>query len=192
MIPLCYFTITTYAAVPQAQPSALRADMLSSSDRTTLNDSSTLHISTNASSSSLILPEIGVSCFDARDFRPTSKINYFAAVQEILTRQDVLVPRLFYLGPDPRLRWEWLGGTMRGDERECGIVLANQLPLTTDAFPLVLVAHVAALIADRCVTEENGYAGGWASPGPDRGVVTVGFYDRDVAPRDRRYSGGTV
>lgn len=49
--------------------------MLSSSDRTTINNNSTSDINTNASS----IPtsqNIWVSCFDARDFRPTSKANY--------------------------------------------------------------------------------------------------------------------
>lgn len=174
-ILLFCFTIASYAGLPHAQPDAFWADMLSSSNRITTNTSSTLEIHTNASSTTAIDQRIRLSCFDAQDFNPTSKANYFDAVQKILRRGDALVSRPYYLGPSPRLRWQWFGGP-KGDERACRIVLGSQSPRLTDEFPLILVAHVAALIADRCVTEENGYAGGWASAGPRMGLVVVGYY----------------
>lgn len=59
-------------------------------------------------------------------------------------------------------------------------MLGSQLPLFRDSFPIISVAHVAALIADRCITEENGYAGGWARAGPRRGLVVVGYLTRDA------------
>lgn len=80
-------------------------------------------------------------------------------------------------GLSPRLRemrWEPLGGP-KGDGHECGIVLLGvsscpSLPPHGFVFPIIFVAgHVAALIADRCVMDENGYAGGWAPAGPRKG-----------------------
>lgn len=50
---------------------------------------------------------------------------------------------------------------------------------------MVLVAHVAALIAERCITEENGYAGGWAAAGPRMGDVVVGHVTRDAKSNDK-------
>ena len=56
---------------------------------------------------------------------------------------------------------------------KCTITFANLVPLLTDKFPIVLVAHIAALITDKCVTEEEDFMGGWASAGSGRGVVAV-------------------
>ena len=98
--------------------------------------------------------------------------NYFAAVQQILIREDALHPRPFYLGPSLDVRWEWKGGD-RGDDHRCIIVLYNKQPLLTDMFPLMLIAQVAAMIAERCITAGASYAGGWASPGVGRGIVAV-------------------
>lgn len=53
-------------------------------------------------------------------------------------------------------------------------MLANSLLLLTDTYPIILVAHVAALIACRCITETENYVGGWASAGLKRGLVVVG------------------
>ena len=82
------------------------------------------------------------------------------------------MPRPFYLGPSSELRWKWTGGARRDDHR-CVIVLFNKRPLLTDMFPIVLIAQVGAMIADRCITAATSYAGGWASPGVGRGVVAV-------------------
>ena len=58
--------------------------------------------------------------------------------------------------------------------------LGNQRLEFTAKVPLFLVAHVAALIADKCINEENGYAGGWAAQGPRMGIVLVGHLQRDA------------
>lgn len=82
------------------------------------------------------------------------------------------VPRWFCLGPLADLKWKWFGGA-RGEEYGCVIVLGSKLVLVTDESPLALVAHVAALIASKCITVSRAYAGGYASPAPIRGVVLV-------------------
>lgn len=53
------------------------------------------------------------------------------------------------------------------------IVLGIKLILVADESPLALVAHVAALIASKCITVSRAYAGGYASPASIRGVVLV-------------------
>ena len=113
--------------------------------------------------------------------------NYFAAVQQILLREDALVPRHFYLGPSLEMRWEWTGGAS-GDDHRCTIMLFNKQPLLTDIFPLVLIAQVGAMIADRCITAASSYAGGWASPGVGRGVVAVVNARSNVGWHDGRVS----
>ena len=176
---LFYFTITIHASAPQAQSGNMYADMLSSSDGITLNGNSTLSLININTPSNLSIPQITVSCFDPSDFQPTSKAYYLEAVQKILIREDAFLPRIFFLSPIQRFLWE--GGPW-GDPKECGIVIGNQRPMFTDYFPFILIAHVAALIAEQCINEENGYAGGWASPGYRKGIVVVGHILREASP----------
>ena len=166
-ISFLYSLIAFYAIIPQTQPRSVWADILSinGANAPVINSTSKMSL-LNASS-----PE--VSCFDnIPGFKPVNMANYFAAVQQILVREDAFVQRQFYLGPTHGVRWEWRGGA-RGDAHECVVVLFNKDPLLTDAFPIMLIAHVAALIADVCITERRSYAGGWASPGNNRGLVAV-------------------
>lgn len=59
------------------------------------------------------------------------------------------------------------------------------LPPHGFVFPFILVAgHVAALIADRCVMDENGFAG------PRRGLVLVGYFTRDADSSDNDVTPG--
>ena len=177
LFSLCYLMITTHAVVVPVASGALWAGMLSNSDPTELNQNPMPDLETNASSQ-LGASGIKVSCFEnIPGINPTTTFNYYQAVQKILIRDDALVPRNFYLGPSPEQRWRWSGGLVRGGF-ECTIALGNQQPLLTDLFPVILVAHVAALIAKECITEVKGFVGGWASPGPGRGVVAVGNVGR--------------
>ena len=154
--------------VPQARSNSLRPHILSLVNTTTPD-----HDPTSNASLSLNASNLEISCFDhVPSFLPVNMANYFAAVQQILLREDALVPRPFYLGPSLEMRWEWKGGAI-GDDRRCIIVLYNKLPLLTDKFPIILIAQVAAMIADRCITAATSYAGGWASPGVGRGVVAL-------------------
>ena len=164
-IPFIYFIMTTYTLIPQAQSNSLPLNMLSQINTTKSN------IKTNASS--LEASDIVVSCLDqVPGFLPVIMANYYAAVQQILLLEDALESRQYYLGPSREMRWEWAGGTIRDDHR-CTIVLFNKEPLLTDAFPLVLIAHVGAMIADKCITRVRSYSGGWASAGTGRGIVAV-------------------
>ena len=171
--PLCipffiYRIITSYGFVPQAGSNSLRPQPLSLANTNTSNNNPTLNASLSIDASNL-----EISCFDhVPTFLPVNMANYFAAVQQILLREDALVPRPFYLGPSLDVRWEWTGGAI-DDDRRCIIVLYNKLPLLTDMFPIILIAQVAAMIADKCITAASSYAGGWASPGVGRGVIAV-------------------
>ena len=177
-IPFIYFIITTYTLIPQAQSNSLPLDLLSQINTTRST------VQNNASS--LDASDIVISCLDqVPGFLPVIMANYYAAVQQILILEDALESRQYYLGPSREMRWEWAGGTTRDDHR-CTIVLFNKEPLLTDAFPLVLIAHVGAMIADRCITRVRGYSGGWASAGTGRGIVAV------MNSKSRRIPGGGV
>lgn len=172
VILVSYLTSIAHAILQPSQSNALWADMLSNSDPSTSSNDPLLNINLNASSL-VDASNIAINCFDdTQDFLPTNMANYYEALQQILIRHDVLVSRRFYLGPTPEARWKWSGGAI-GDERPCSIVLANKKPLLTDAFPIILVAHVAALVAQECITEAKGFLGGLASD-PNKGVVLVG------------------
>lgn len=164
--------IPIFAIVLQAQTAALSANMLSNSVFITSGGNSWLDSKLNASFLNASDPTI--VCFDKiRGVRSINMANYFEAVQQILIRDDAIVPRQFNLGPSLDRQFNWLGGPT-GDEHETVIVLSYTQPLLTALFPIILVAHVAALIANECITEAKGYAGGWASLGPTRGSVGVG------------------
>lgn len=92
--------------------------------------------------------------------------DYYEAVQQILIRDDAIVPRRFELGPSGEKQFKWRGG-------QCVIGFFDNQPLLTDAIPIVLVAHVAALIANDCINEAKGYGGGYAHIGPNLGFVAV-------------------
>ena len=116
-----------------------------------------------------------------RDYRPILISDYYQAVQQILIRDDALLPQHFRLGPEGSVRQDyyWQGG-------QAAIAFFNRQPLRTDAFPIIAVAHVAALIADNCVTEAQGYLGGYARVGPNRGTVGVGNVNIPDARTDER------
>ena len=165
-IPFFYLLVTAYNLISEDGINSSQTHLLPSIN-TTIPDHS---IPSNAS---LVASNLDITCFDnVPDFLPVTMANYFAAVQQILIREDALVPRPFYLGPSPEVRWEWTGGAT-GDDHQCIIVLFNTRPLLTDPFPIMLIAQVAAMIADDCITARKNYAGGMASPGVGRGIVAV-------------------
>ena len=104
-----------------------------------------------------------------RTYRPILMTDYYQAVQQILIRDDALLPQHFRLGPEGSVRQDyyWQGG-------QAAIAFFSSQPLRTDAFPIIAVAHVAALIAHKCITEAEGELGGYARVGPNRGTVGVG------------------
>ena len=117
----------------------------------------------------------------SRAYRPILMADYYEAVQQILIRDDALLPQHFRLGPEgsERQDYHWQGG-------QAAIAFFSGQPLRTDAFPIVLVAHVAALIADTCITEARGYLGGYARIGPNKGTVGVGNVNIPGARTDER------
>ena len=116
-----------------------------------------------------------------RGYRPIPIDDYYQAVQQILIRDDALLPQHFRLGPEGSVRQDyyWQGG-------QAAIAFFSSQPLRTDAFPIISVAHVAALIADKCVTEAQDYLGGYARVGPNRGTVGVGNVDIPDVKTDER------
>ena len=172
-------TNTTYAILSQAQTEASISSMLSSDNPITPSQSLLSSVKLNASSF-LNVSAIRIECFNiGPDFSPTSLFSYYEAVQQILLRDDALVPRQFFLGPKAEDKWIWSAGSGQFVHK-CTITFANLQPLLTDKFPIVLVAHVAALITDKCVTEAEDFMGGWASAGPGRGVVAVSNVNKNT------------
>ncbi|KAM0805894.1 hypothetical protein BDR22DRAFT_816765 [Usnea florida] len=126
--------------------------------------------------------EMKITCLaTTRAYRPILINDYYQAVQQILIRDDALLPQHFRLGPEgsERQDYHWQGG-------QAIIAFFSSQALRTDAFPIILVAHVAALIADTCVTTARGYLGGYARIGPNRGSVGVGNVNIPDARTDQR------
>ena len=177
LISVFCLTSTSYAILPPAQSEASMISILSSDDTVTPSESLLSNVKLNASSF-LNVSAIKIDCFNmGGDLGPTSLFSYYEAVQQILLRDDAMVPRQFFLGPKAEDQWHWSAGS--GEYvHKCTITFANLQPLLTEKFPIVLVAHIAALITDKCVTEEEKFMGGWASAGSGRGVVAVSNVDK--------------
>ena len=168
---VCYLTSTTYAILPPAQSETSMISLLSSGNLMKPSESLLSNVKLNVSSL-LNASDVDVKCFvPDQEFSPTFLPSYYEAVQQILSRTDAMVPRQFFLGLKPEDQWNWSGGL--GEHDKCTITFANLQPLLTDEFPIILVAHIAALVADKCVTEAAGFMGGHASPGPRKGFVAV-------------------
>ena len=179
LLSVFFLTNATYAILPPAQNEASMINLLSSDYPVPPSESLLSNVKLNASSL-LNVSAIKIDCFNVgREFRPTSLFSFYEAVQQILLRNDAMVPRQFFLGPKSEDQWKWAAGS--GEYvHKCTITFANLRPLLTDKFPIILVAHIAALITDKCVTEEEKFMGGWASAGPGRGVVAVSNVDKQT------------
>ena len=78
-----------------------------------------------------------------------------------------MIPLSFEIGPTPDTSFRWLGG-------QAAIAFFNLQPLLTAEMPIILVAHVASLIADECIIGTEAHnAGGYAHVGMNRGMVGV-------------------
>lgn len=80
--------------------------------------------------------------------------DYYRAVDKILVREDAMIPREWYPGPMPSQRVTWTTGT-------CRIELWAEKYTRTPPFPVIYIAHAAAVIARECLTEAHGYRGGF-------------------------------
>ena len=96
--------------------------------------------------------------------------DYYGAVDQILVRADAMISREWILGPTHTQHIEWREGT-------CRIVLLAGTTVRTPPFPVILAAHVAALVAKQCVTEAHGFRGGIATLNDvGNAVVWLGAY----------------
>lgn len=177
---LVYTVRTTTATATPYQSSDIWAEALRGVVVPNTNSNATLGLVLDASPQ-LYTSGLAITCLaKTRGYRPILMDDYYQAVQQILIRDDALLPQHFRLGPEGSVRQDyyWQGG-------QAAIALFSGQPLRTDAFPIIVVAHVAALIADKCVTEAEGYLGGYARVGPNRGSVGVGNVNMDARTDER-------
>lgn len=160
LLGLSYLTTTICAissALQTENPSlvSLESDILARGS--SKNDS--LHLNPDnfpAFNASTFLIE--VTCSPSTDPTRYPRVvvdDYYEAVDQILTREDAMVPRQWVLGPHVWQTLVWQSG-------RCRIGLGATTLMRTRAFPIILAAHMAALVAKECVTEAKGYAGGTA------------------------------
>lgn len=83
--------------------------------------------------------------------RPIVIDDYFEILQKIMVQDDAMLQRRWNLGPSGTGQWK---------VNQAVLGLCAPWPPSTDIFQTVLVAHAAALIADRCLREDEGYLGG--------------------------------
>lgn len=161
---LLYTACTIYATPLPKQPPGLLTNPLQNDALPAISSNTTLKLMANASSP-LNASEYAIRCHTSPV--PVAMADYYEAVQKILIRDDAMVPLNFEIGPAPDTSFRWLGG-------QASIAFFSLQPLVTDEMPIILVAHVAALIADECISGEGGHAaGGYAHIGSHRGIVGV-------------------
>ena len=101
--------------------------------------------------------EIEIRCFQDRGgYGRIVMDEYYGALDQILIREDAMIPQEWNLGPDPWQHRSFSKG-------RCKIVLTASTSLRTPPFPVINIAHVAAVIANHCITEAHGYRGGKAT-----------------------------
>ncbi|KAF6218140.1 hypothetical protein HO133_006099 [Letharia lupina] len=176
---LFYTARTTFAVAFPKQSSGLWTNAPEDDTLPATSGNTTLRLEPNPSAL-LNVSALTITCLTEPPPRqPITLAAYYEAVQKILIRDDAFFPRRFELGPGGKnLRWQ--GG-------QCVIAFFNNQPLKTDAIPIILVAHVAALIANECITEAKGYLGGVAQIGPSRGTVGVFHTVPSGSEADERY-----
>lgn len=114
---------------------------------------------TNTSLHALDPAILSIGCFsDIPRPLPLQRIivdDYYEAVDNILTHESVMIPHSMHLPPRQQI--------ILSQHDSCKIVLVSPDRLTvTPRFQLIFTAHVAAIVVQRCVTEEKRYWGGWA------------------------------
>lgn len=94
--------------------------------------------------------------------------DYKDALYSILTMPDAMQNQYF----------DFVRGKVKQGWRSesCDISMSAMKTCTPEAFPIILVAHVAALIVKQCMTQEKGYLGGG---GTMFGDCTVTFIVRN-------------
>ena len=172
ILSLLGYLITISAALPTLQTVNTSLDSFENDILATKSSNNTLRIDSNdfpafnASNN-----RIDIRCFPSHS--PLEMVvmdDYYGAVDQILVQEDAMTPREWVLGPTHTQHIEWREGS-------CRIVLMAGTTIRTRPFPVILVAHVAALVAKGCVTEAYGFRGGIATLNDlGNAVVWLGAY----------------
>ena len=112
-----------------------------------------------------------IKCFTSTSLSKRVVLDdYYRTVDQILLREDAMIPRQWVLGPSRARSVIW-------EKNGCSVILTAEKSIRTQQpFPIILVAHVAASIAKKCITEVFSYRGGQAIllNDPGKPVVFVG------------------
>ena len=168
--------ITISAALPTLQTLNTSLDLLENDILAKKSSNNTVRIDSNA------FPALNVSnngidihCFPSRS--PLEMVvmdDYHEAVDQILIREDAMIPREWILGPADTQQVQWRQGP-------CRIVLMAGTFVRTPPFPVILAAHLAAVVAKECITAAHGFRGGIATlDDVGNAVVWVGAYQDGV------------
>lgn len=113
----------------------------------------------NASSLGALDPAIsfircGSQTSQPEHYQPILMDDYYNALEQILAADSAMEPRTTLLLPGER-------HSIVSDT--CAIILETRSgPFTPPLYPGVFIAHVAAMVVKRCVTEETAFLGGVA------------------------------
>lgn len=167
-----YFTATISAASNGLQTKTLSLNSLENRILAGGTSNNTLHLNPDnfpTLNASTFLLEVRCFPSTASSLYPRVVVDdYYEAVDQILTRHDAMIPRQWILGPEPWQTVVWESG-------RCRIGLSASTLIRTPEFPIILAAHMAALVAKECVTEATSYVGGtaWLNL-PERPVLVLG------------------
>ena len=160
----CCIYILSIVSAPSAAPPLSQPDAAPTSASDNFLLSALVSNLTSGANNNLSSPNdvsfYPIRCFELPPAPPRPErvalVDYYEAVQKTLVRVDSMIalPRTF--GPIANPDYTWTGGT-------CQILLWAPETIVTDPFPIILVAHVAALIADKCLHEDTDHLGGSGS-----------------------------
>lgn len=168
---MCLIGVTV-AASPDAQPTISQTDTSPALDAWDIMIAhELLSTSFNVSPSSMHLDPriVRITCNadspGSHTLRPMFWYDYYRVIQQILTMDLAMKNRYvdFPTGP-AKPRWR---------QQTAEIYLYSLRKASPPPFPMVFVAHVAALIAKRCMTEEKKALGGVAKMFGDSTVMFV-------------------
>ena len=147
--------ITISAASPILQTVNTSLDLFENGNLAAESSNNTLRIDTNTFPALNASNDVGeIQCHQDRgNYGRIVMDEYYGTVDQILIREDAMIPQEWNLGPSP-----WQHNIF--SKGRCKILLTASTNLRTPAFPIIYVAHVAAVIANNCITEAHGYRGG--------------------------------
>ena len=169
---ICNAALSISAGIPFLDPSAQYSDPGSLADRALPTPSSTAvsskYVTRNVSR--LDMQVFEPACFKrvtaARPkYLPIVMDDYYKAIQKILITPDATIPHQWFLANDPDHTIRWYSNT-------CGIFLGAR-DFGEFWIAPVEVAHIAAIIADDCLTDETQYLGGVVAAEVPQGRIMV-------------------